>query len=162
MKTNGECCTVIQTKDNETCYSDYFNYDNVIYFYDLIQRKIKSKVNNINSNGRVFQGFIMISKELLIIPGINKISIININTYNIIKIVDIPNSGSIIGVCTINDNILLTGDENGIIRQWKIEGDNLILISQKENAHNRDINTLINIGDGHIASGSKDNLIKIW
>ena len=32
MKTNGECCTVIQTKDNGICYSDYFNYDNIIYF----------------------------------------------------------------------------------------------------------------------------------
>ena len=106
-------------------------------------------------------GFIMISKELLLIPGINKISIININEYNIIKIIDVPNSNSIIGVCMLNDNILFTGDSNGIIKQWKIEGNNLILISQKENAHNKDIKTLINIGDGHIASGSNDNLIKI-
>ena len=62
----------------------------------------------------------------------------------------------------LNDNILFTGDSNGIIREWKIEGDNLILISQKENAHNRGIKALINIGDGHIASGSEDKLIKIW
>ena len=54
------------------------------------------------------------------------------------------------------------GDSDGIIREWKIEEDNLILISQKENAHNDEINTLINIGDGHIASGSNDKLIKIW
>ena len=117
MKTNGECCTVIQTKDNEICYSDYFNYDNVIYFYDLIQRKIKSKINNINSNGRVFQGFITISKELLIIPGINKISIINMHEYNIIKIIDVPNSNSIIGVFLLNENLLFTGDSQGIIKQ---------------------------------------------
>ena len=87
---------------------------------------------------------------------------ININEYNIIKIVDIPNSGSIIGVCTINDNILFTGDSNGIIRERKSEGNNLILISQKENSHNKDINILINIGNGLIISGSKDKLIKIW
>ena len=48
----------------------------------------------------------MISKNLLLIPGINKISIININEYNIIKIIDVPNSNSIIGVCMLNDNIL--------------------------------------------------------
>ena len=104
----------------------------------------------------------MISKELLLIPGINKISIININEYNIIKIIEVPNSNSIIGVCMLNDNILFTGDSNGIIREWKIEGNNLILISQKENAHNNEIFCLINIGDGHIASGSEDKLIKIW
>jgi len=104
----------------------------------------------------------MISEELLLIPGENKISIININVYEIIRIIDIPNSNSIIGICMLNDNILFTGDENKAIREWKIEGDNLILISQKENAHNKSINTLINIGDGHIASGSDDTLIKIW
>ena len=104
----------------------------------------------------------MISKELLLIPGFNNISIININEYEIIRIINVPNSNSIISVCMLNDNILFTGDSNGIIREWKIEEDNLILISQKENAHNDEINTLINIGDEHIASGSDDRLIKIW
>ena len=73
-----------------------------------------------------------------------------------------PNSGKIIGVCMLNENILFTGDSNGIIREWKIEGNNLILISQKEKAPKDQINTLINIGDGNIASGSNDKLIKIW
>jgi len=158
IPTNDECCTVIQTKDNEICYSESDN----ICFYDLIQRKIKSKIDNINLNGKVFEGFIMISKELLIIPGQNKISIININEYEIIRIIDVPNSNSIIDICMLNDNILFTGDENKVIREWKIEEDNLILISQKENAHNDEIDALINIGDGHIASCSKDKLIKIW
>ena len=62
----------------------------------------------------------------------------------------------------LNKNILFTGDDKGIIREWKIEEDNLILISKKENAHNNWIYTLINIGNGHIASGSRDNSIKIW
>jgi len=104
----------------------------------------------------------MISKELLLIPGKNKISIININEYEIIRIIDVLNSGKIIGVYMLNDNILFTGDSNGIIIEWKIEEDNLFIISQKENAHSGQINTLINIGDGHIASGSNDELIKIW
>ena len=104
----------------------------------------------------------MISKELLLIPGINKISIININEYNLIRIIDVSNSNRIAGVCMLNENILLTGDKNGIIRQWKIEGDDLILISIKEKAHNDFIWCLVNIGDGHIASGSGDGLIKIW
>ena len=70
--------------------------NNAIYFYDLIKRKIKSKINNINLNDKIFEGFIMISKELLLIPGKNKISIININEYEIIRIIDVPNSNSII------------------------------------------------------------------
>ena len=62
----------------------------------------------------------------------------------------------------LNKNILLTGDGKGIIKEWKIEEDNLLLISKKENAHNNSIFTLLNIGNGHIASGSGDNSIKIW
>ena len=104
----------------------------------------------------------MISKELLLIPGINKISIININEYKVIRIIDVPNSSNICGTCIINENILLTGDNNGIIKQWKIEGDNLNLISIKENTHNDFIYFIIKIGDGHIASGSFDKSIKIW
>ena len=104
----------------------------------------------------------MISKNLLFIPGNNKISIININYYEIIREIEIPNSDWIQGVCLLDKIILLTGDEKGIIREWKIEEDNLILISKKDNAHNDSILSLINIGNGHIASGSDDKLIKIW
>ena len=104
----------------------------------------------------------MINKELLLIPGINKISIININEYELIRIIDVSNSKEIAGICMLNKNILLTGDKNGIIRQWKIEEDNLSLISKKENTHNNFIYSLINIGDGHTASGFWDKSIKIW
>ena len=62
----------------------------------------------------------------------------------------------------LNKNILFTGDGEGIIREWKIEEDNLILISKKENDHNYYIYTLLNIGNGHIESGSDDKSIKIW
>ena len=102
----------------------------------------------------------MISKELLLIPGINKISIININTHNLLKIINVPNR--ITSVYMLNENIILTGDDSGAIRQWKIEGYNLIFNSIKENAHNGTIWSLIKIGDGHIISGSGDKSIKIW
>ena len=58
--------------------------------------------------------------------------------------------------------MLLTGDEKGIIRQWRIEDDNLILVSKKENAHDDFIRVLLNLGNGHIASGSRDESLKIW
>ena len=105
---------------------------------------------------------IMISKELLFIPGKNKISIININEYKLIREIEVPDSGWIRSACILNEKIILTGDDKSIIREWKIEGDNLILISKKENAHEGGILTLLNMGNGFIASGSYDKLIKIW
>ena len=104
----------------------------------------------------------MIKKDLLLIPGKNQLSIINTNEYKLIRIINVPNASWITGVCLLNKNILLTGDFSETIRQWKIEGDNLILISKKEKAHTNGINVLLNMGNGFIASGSDDKTIKIW
>ena len=158
MNINNYCFSVIQTKDNEICYSEE---KHTIFFYDLLHKQIISKLENMNLNYGTNKGFIMINKELLVIPGINKITIINLNKYNLIRIIDIPNSKGIAGVCMLNKNILFTGDKNGIIRKWKIEGNILISISIKENAHDDLIYFLLNIGYGYIASGSLDNSIKI-
>ena len=62
----------------------------------------------------------------------------------------------------LNKNILFIGDSKGIIREWKIKWDNLILISKKENGKESYIFSLLNIGSRHIASCSADKLIKIW
>ena len=103
----------------------------------------------------------MMTKDLLLITGDNKILIINVNNYKL-RIINVPGADCICGVCILNQNMLLTGDESKIIRQWRIEGDNLILISKKEKAHDHDITDLLNLGNGYIASGSLDMTIKIW
>ena len=104
----------------------------------------------------------MISKDLLLITGYDKISIINVNSYNIINIIKLKNSGWINAACLLNKDIILTGDEKGRIIQWKIENDNLKLISLKENAHDNSIFTLSKLGNGLILSGGDDESIKIW
>ena len=104
----------------------------------------------------------MMKKGLLLIPGENQLSIINTNEYKLIRIIDVSYAKKITGVCSLNKDMLFTGDESKIIRQWIIEGDNLILISKKEKTHDSGINVLLNMGNGYIASGSDDNTIKIW
>ena len=104
----------------------------------------------------------MISKDLLLITGKNKISIINVNSYNLIKTINVDNSDWINAVCMLNKDMILTGDDNKRIIQWKIENDNLKIISIKENAHDNMIYTLSKLDNGLILSGSADCLIKIW
>ena len=104
----------------------------------------------------------MMTKDLLLATGENKLSIININLYNIIRTIDASGSSWINCACMLNENILLTGDNNKRIMQWKIVGDNLQLISKKENAHESGISTLSKIGNGLIISGSYDKFVKIW
>ena len=103
----------------------------------------------------------MIRKELLLIPGDYKISIINVKEYKLVRVIEALSS-FICGVCMLNKNMLLNVDYSKVIRQWKIDGDNLILLSKKEKAHDNDINVLLNLEDGHIASGSDDYTIRIW
>ena len=102
----------------------------------------------------------MISKDFLVIPGYNAISIINVNEYKLVRVIEVLNSSYIKGICKLNQNMLITGDDSKTLRQWKIEDDNLILVSKKENADDGAINILLNLGNGYIASGSGS--IKIW
>ena len=160
ISTDSSCSSIIQTKDNEICYS--VKNDNKIFFYDLLNKKNINSISNINKHNGSSEWFIMISKELLLIPGENKISIINVKEYKLVRIIEVSGSSWIYGVCMLNKDMLLTGDYSKVIRQWKIEGDNLILLSKKEKAHDDDINVLLNLEDGHIASGSDDHTIRIW
>ena len=104
----------------------------------------------------------MISKDLLLIPGENKISIININEYKLIRIIEVPGASWILGICILSENMILVGDYSKIIHQFKIEEDNLILLSKKEKAHDSNISVLCKLGNRFIASGSDDSSIYIW
>ena len=149
---------LIQNKDNEICYYDH---EDTICFYDFIKRNNIKKLNNIRVPSIITDTLLMISKDLLLITGKNKISIINVNSYNLIKTINVDNSGWI-AACMLNKDMILTGDKNRRIIQWKIENDNLKLISIKENAHDYMILTLSKFGNGLILSGCYDKSVKIW
>ena len=126
----------------------------------LIKKKIINKINvDISCNST--DCLLMISKDLLLVAGVNKISIVNVNSYNLIRTIDVLGSGYIFTSCILNKNIILTGDQNKRIIQWKIEEDNLKLISIKEDAHNDTIYTLSKAGN-LILSGSLDKSVIIW
>lgn len=160
VSNDGSCSSVIQTKNNEICYS--VRTSDKIYFFDFLERKSKASISNISKRNYTDEWFNMLNENFLAIPGENKITIINVKIYKIARIIEITGSSWILGNCRINENILFTGDRKLAIRQWKIEGDNLILISKKDYAHDGDINTLINLRNGHLASGSDGGIIKIW
>ena len=162
IPTNGKNCPLVQTKDNEICYYEYTDYTSAIKFFDLIKRSTIYKIDNMNVTYSLFDSMIMISNDLLLVTGSNKISIVNVNTYNVINTIDVPNSHWISCALLLNKNTLLTCDYSKRIIKWVIEGDNLKLISTKENAHSTVITTISKLGNGLILTGSQDNLVKIW
>ena len=108
IQTDEYCYTLIQTKENELCYSE--ENENKICFYDLFERKIISSIKDISKNNDCREWFIMIKKDLLLIPGENQISIINTNHHNLVRKIEVAGSSWICGVCMLNKNMLLTGD----------------------------------------------------
>ena len=160
MKTNGICWNIIQTKENELCYSEKRDHEHKVVFYDLAERKIISQLNKFIISD--FNCFFMIANNLLLIAGIKTLYIINFDQHYLIREINVPDSGSIYSSCMINKNNFLTGDKNNNIKLWRIEDGNLKLISTKENAHDNSIGTLLKLRDGHILSGSISGEIKIW
>ena len=77
-------------------------------FLWFIRKKKKNIINNISipdqTNGRRIW-LIKINKELLIVPGQNKISIINVNEHKLIRIINVLNSGDIYGICLLNESM---------------------------------------------------------
>ena len=100
FSTDGSCSSILQIKDNEICYSVKNN--NKIYFYDLINKKEINSILNIDKYNGQREWFIMINKEVLVFPGFNKISIINVIEYKLVRIIEVPNSSWICGVCILN------------------------------------------------------------
>ena len=161
ITTNGYCLSVIQTKENEICYDEHHSpYNHSIRFYDLLGQNVIKRINEIGWIGR--NSFNMIAANLLLITGKDKLSFINVNQYNLIRIINASGSSYIYASYILNKKIFLTGDKNKNIKQWRIEGNDLKLISTKENAHNICIVSLIKLRDGHILSGSITGEIKIW
>ena len=160
FSTNGRNGPIIQTKNNEICY---YEHENTVCFYDLIKKNIIKKIYDISATIYTYDSFLMISEDLLLITGKDKISIVNVDSYDLISIIDVPDSGWIkVANCMLNNDMIITGDDSKRIIQWKIYYDILTLFSKKENAHDDWISTLSILGNGLILSGSGDGTSKIW
>ncbi len=156
IETSDKVKNIIQTKENEIAYS---TSDKNIYFYDMENKKQISMIKNISSSIR---SFLMMTKNLLIVPGENVINIINVQKYKLTNKIDLNNAGIIKGICMIYNNIIITGDWNKSLRLWKIENDNIIEDNVVENAHNSDITAVLYMKNGYLATASGDKTIKIW
>ena len=129
ISTNDSWGNLVKINENEICYTE--RNEESIYFFDFLKRIYLTKIKNIDYTSN--NSFKMISKDLLLIGGFNLLFIININSYKLIRKINLSNSGFICSICILNNNTLLTGDTHSNIKQWKLEKDNLILISEKEN-----------------------------
>ena len=158
ITTNGWNGPVIQTKDNEICY--YESNEDTICFYDFIKKKTNKTMSNITVTA--FNSLLMLTKELLLICRYNKITVMNVYTYNIVRSIDVPDSDWISSAIRFNKDQIVTADENKRIILWKIEGDNLRMITKNDKAHDGCIFSLTKLPNGTILTGGLDCSAKIW
>jgi hypothetical protein len=104
----------------------------------------------------------MITKDFLLLIEFEELIIINVNTHKVLRKIKVPDSGNIYASCMLNKYNFIFGDFKKNIQHWRIEDDNLKLISIKKTAHDGTIYALLLLRDGHILSGDSKGEIKIW
>ena len=131
-----------------------------IQFFEINSRKLKEIINIYRdihwSPGNVL---CMINEKCLCVGGQDKITLIDVYNKNIIR--EFIDNGIHQCILKLNDNILITGKNNGDITQWKINENNLIIISKKGKAHQNTIREIIRFNN-LLISCSSDYSIKIW
>ena len=131
-----------------------------IQFFELKSRKLKEIIRlNRNICWSPCNLLCMMNERCLCIGGENKISIIDV--YNKTIINEIKENGINMCLYKLNNTTLLSGNDNGEIVQWKIDGNNLYFLDKKEKAHKNCIRDIIRFNNS-IISCSDDCLIKIW
>ncbi len=131
-----------------------------IQFFELNTRKLKEIINIKRDICWSPNNLLcMMNERCLCVGGANKITIIDVYNKNIIS--EVEENGFNRCLYKLNDNILLTGKDNGDITQWRINGNNLTFVNKKEKAHQNSIREIIRFNNS-IISCSYDHSIKIW
>jgi len=81
IKTNGYNGEIIQIKENEICFIESDN--NTICFFDLLERKVITRIIHLALAYTIVESLLLISKDLLLATGTNKLTIININYHSV-------------------------------------------------------------------------------
>ena len=155
---------ILRTKEGEIVYSghNYNNNNNYYYvrFYDLKSRK---KIESVQINGISGYDYLYMISDIYLLVGVdNSILIFDVNQHRQIREIKCDGSSYITSFLKLDESTLLSTDDNGQIKQWIINDDNLILENTKEKAHDNTINMIRKNNEGFIITCSDDNTIKIW
>ena len=124
--------------------------------YSAFITKVKALYNGLTD------GLYKLSDTYLLVGATNSILLFDINQHRQIKEIESENSSAITSFIKIDNKYLLSADCKGNIKQWIMDGDNLILENVKNNAHEGQIRMIRRNEEGLIITCSDDQSIKIW
>ena len=130
--------------------------DNAIIFIDFIEKQILKTITDAKCEKSLIQltdiTMAVGSKDLIEVYDIEKM----------IKVREFKINGNIKVFCKLTDDLLLSGDENGTIIQWKLHGINFNELCKREKAHNGSVEDIITLNNGAVVSVGLDCFVKVW
>ncbi len=156
-------CNILQLNKREFVTSSCG--DKCLKFWNMNNYSLIKTIENIVTYYG-FKRMCLLEDDILCVGGINLkgLYLIQISTHQLIK--NILETNSIYSIIHLVNGQFLCSikDSNGIfsIVFYEYEKCNLKKIYQKDNAHDNDIFSCVELFDGTIASGGSDILIKIW
>ena len=162
IQDNPSYCNILQLNDKEFVTSSSY-YNNCLKFWNINNCTKISEINNIES-ALNFHNLCLLEDDILCVGGKGN----HFNFYYLIKI----SKHILFNTCDsriqsivkcLNGLFLCSGGDNDLsIIKCKYENGILKKIDEKNNAHENQIITCIELENGFIASGGNDKLIKLW
>ena len=156
-------CNILKLNENEFVTSSFS--DKCIKFWNSNNYINIIIINNIESTG-TWENMCLLENDILSIGGDNSkgFYLIKISTHQLIKNIIGPKIIYSINKCL--DGLFLCSildeKENNNLVKYYYEGENLKKIIEKEQAHDYNIHSCVELDNRIIASGGGDCLIKLW
>ena len=155
LKNGGVSYDILEIRKNEVVALS----GNNINFYDLNKR---DKINSISGFESFHlnpgKKFCLANDELLFVCGCNNIFLVDYKAYQLINKIGCE---YIVTLYKISDNFIVSGQDNGDIRQWQCNGRDIKLYSYKKAAHNTNVDYIFNLNK-ILLSGDGSGNLKVW
>ncbi len=134
------------------------SYQENIHIWNLSTYQCETVIKDVYCVSR--NSLYQIDDNKVIAGGLNKVWVIDLLSNAVICSFEDYQLNSVFCFLTIKDGSLLCGSRNSSLLKLDIE--NKKIIAKKENFHDYEVSSLVNINDNVFASGSFDFSIKIW
>ena len=157
LKNGGESYDILETKKNEVVTLN----GNNINFHDLNKREKITSISGFESWGwNPGKKFCKANEELLLVCGSNNLFLVDYQSYQLIRKIEC-------GTTTVTlfklSNYIISGQSNGVIKQWECNGKEIKLYSYKNEAHNDlGITSMFVLNNNLFISADEKGNMKFW
>ena len=156
LNNKDKISSILEIKDNIIVSTPWEN--GAVVFWNIKESQIISESEKIDCQW-CWNILKKISNEFFVVGGKKYIYLFSIVNYNLTSKIEIDSQ--CYSICCLSDGTILTGHENGYIKQYNFINNELKLIAQKKH-HNGIIRVIYQLNNNLILSGSDDRTINIY